>query len=384
MARGNDLNKPKLLFVGAFPPPHSKVYGGQVTSCRALIDSTFSQNFNLLLLDTTQIANPLPGIMTRAFLAAKRLCLFFLRFHSSKPDAVLLFAAIGASLIEKGTMARYARICGVPVLLFPRGAEIVQTFRESKWHRIWIRWALTGADMILCQGPTWQRFVMDDLGYSQNRAPIVANWTAKKDLISIGDKRSYLNQTGLVRFLFLGWVEREKGVFELLEACSRLAPSRQFSLTIAGRGTIEEEVLAYIKHSSLARVTKLTGWLQGEELCKLLSESDVLILPSWAEGFPNAIIEAMAAGLAVVVTTVGNVPDILKHEQEALMVPPKDSMALERALLRIIDDENFRHDLSRRGHIFAKENFAVEPAARKLSEAIMQAIAIYESRNLGA
>ena len=104
-----------------------------------------------------------------------------------------------------------------------------------------------------------------------------------------------------------------------------------------------------------------------------MSNSDILVLPSWAEA-SNAVIEAMASGLAVVVTSVGNIPDILTNESEALLVEPKDKASLLSAISRLIEDEKLRHSIALQGHIFCAENFSVEKAASKIEKLVFSVI----------
>src|SRR6476646_2804283 len=106
----------RVLFVGAFPPPNSSVFGGMVTSCRILLASSFPSRVELDLLDNTQLSNPPPRFVVRLIRAAGKLARFVARFERRRPDVVVLFVAVGASIAEKGCMAWYARLRGVPVI----------------------------------------------------------------------------------------------------------------------------------------------------------------------------------------------------------------------------------------------------------------------------
>lgn len=364
---------PRLLVVGAFPPPNSNIFGGIVTSCQTLLRSSFPERFELGLIDSTQISNPPPRFLLRLKFATRRVFLFLTLLYRFRPHCVLLFTAVGASLLEKGAMAWIARVFGIPALMFPRGGQVIDQSHESVLNRLWIRLAFAGASKVLCQGPAWQRFAVDSLGFSETDAPIIFNWTATERLLAIGRRRA-TSPNQPVRLLFLGWLERAKGIFELIEACSRLAPSHAFSLTIAGKGHAEAEAENRVAMCGLSDRVQFLGWLQGADLERVLQESDVLVLPSWVEGLPNAMIEAMASGLAVVVSSVGNVPDVVNDGEEALLVPPQDSDALQRALARVISDAEFRVALAGRGHRFCRDNFAVEPAVEKLDEVVQAAI----------
>ena len=116
------------------------------------------------------------------------------------------------------------------------------------------------------------------------------------------------------------------------------------------------------------------GWIGGRELESVLKKSDILVLPSWAEGFPNAVIEAMASGLAVIVSSVGNVPDILRNGSEALLVPPKDRIALKNSISELLENDNLRQSISTTGYNFAYKNFSIEEAVLKLEKIIVSVV----------
>src|SRR2546428_4037967 len=85
--------KPKLLFVGAFPPPTSRVVGGNVSDCRALLASSFPDRFELILLDSTQVSLPAPPLLKRAIIAAGRIARFLQLLEKRGPEAILIFAS---------------------------------------------------------------------------------------------------------------------------------------------------------------------------------------------------------------------------------------------------------------------------------------------------
>ncbi len=368
--------KNKLLIVGAFPPSNKKIFGGIVTICRILLNSSFSDHYELVLIDSTQISNPPPSIVVRTLLAFLRFTKFLKVFFTSKPDAVLLFTSDGLSVIEKGAMAWVVRLKPIPIFLFPRGAGLIQTVQASRFERTWVIAAMRGATHILCQGPAWQRFAKDVLGFSENQLAIIKNWSATDQLLRIGKLRSFTSEVGVPCMLYLGWLEKEKGIFELLEASLSLSKKHFFRLLIAGRGNAEIKARAFVQSHELQDVIEFVGWVEGETKEDLLKKSDILILPSWAEGFPNAIIEAMAAKLAVVVTTVGNVPDLITDGQQALLVPPKDNKALELAIDRLLLEPKFRAELAERGHAFAHHNFSVTQGVANLTSVIDEAIVV--------
>jgi hypothetical protein len=91
--------KPRLLFVGAFPPLGGSVYGGNITDCKLLMESSFPAHVDVIRLDSTQRTVPPPPLIRRIVDGAARLGRFVREFHHGRPDVVLLFASAGLSFV---------------------------------------------------------------------------------------------------------------------------------------------------------------------------------------------------------------------------------------------------------------------------------------------
>lgn len=362
--------KIRLLFVGAFPSSERVIFGGMVTSCRALIQSSFASRLDLDLLDSTQISNPPPGVLFRSLLAARRLCIFIWRFERRKPNAVLLFVSSGASILEKGLMSWYARLRGKPALVFPRGGALMTKCVDSNFQRILTKIALGGASTVLCQGSAWQNFAVSVLGFTVRTSPVIPNWTASETMLRIGDTRRCAPAIDEIHFLFVGWLDEKKGVLDLLTACKQLSLSRKFRLDLVGEGDVSEIARDFVRVYGLEGYVRFHGWLRGEQLEQRYRDADVFVLPSFAEGLPNSMIEAMAAKLPVVVTKVGNIPGVIEHGVTGWLVSPKDVPELTRALTKMIDEPMLRGKMAEAGQAKARADFSVEPAVERLMAAI--------------
>jgi glycosyltransferase involved in cell wall biosynthesis len=371
----SDAKKLRVLMVGGFPR-HRRVYGGQVSIGLRLLESDFVKDHVVRTVDSTQVANPPPALPVRAMLAAWRLIRFVFELLFHRPDAVILFLARGASVYEKGLMSLTAQWCGVPSLVFPRAGGMIEDFSVSPRHADFIRNSLGKADFFLCQGTTFQNFAVSELGLDQRRAPVIPNWSAEPAHLEIGRHRfAGARTSGATRALFLGWLEQPKGVFELLGAALALRQSgHDLHLTFAGDGTALKEARAFVEEHGLADRIAFAGWVDAEAKREHLSRSDIFVLPSWNEGLPNAMIEAMAAGLASVVTDVGMIPDFVTSERDALIVPARDVPALVNALSRLLANPDLRETIARNGHQLAASQFALESGVQKLSDAVANAV----------
>ena len=299
-------------------------------------------------------------------MAFRRLLGFCLKLFNERPDIVLIFTSSGFSLLEKGLMGRIALFLQKPTLIFPRSGVIIEQFSNSSFQRCLIKWSLGNSSKLLCQGDAWFNFAVQNLNYLEKNAPVIHNWTASKELLAIGQSKIDLDVNDPVKLLFLGWLEEKKGIFELLDSCLQLNDKTRFSLVVAGKGNAEERAMEFVQDNGLVEKVDFRGWVEGIELAKLFKECDILVLPSWAEGLPNAMIEAMAAGLAVVVSSVGNIPSVLTDGKNGLLIPPKNVKALTKALHRIIDDPVLLNSLAVNGHNLARESFSIDQGVRKL------------------
>ena len=139
-----------------------------------------------------------------------------------------------------------------------------------------------------------------------------------------------------VCFLFVGWLGEAKGLYVLVDALKSLKTKYSFRCVIVGGGTIEPILRELIQKSGIGGMVTMTGWKPHEEIKKYYEEAHVFVLPSFSEGFPNAILEAMSMGLPVLGTDVGAVPDAVIEGQNGFIVPPKDSDALAKAMSEYI------------------------------------------------
>jgi glycosyltransferase involved in cell wall biosynthesis len=217
--------------------------------------------------------------------------------------------------------------------------------------------------MILCQGRAWHRFAVDMMGFAPEAAPLIPNWTASPELLEVGSART--PRASVPRMLFVGWLDRAKGVAELLEACRELAGRYRFTLHLAGEGNFSEAARKFVSEHRLGEFVHFCGWRSEEQLREQYAQADIFVLPSWSEGLPVALIEAMAAALAIVITPVGNILDAVEDGTSALLVPARDPAALCGALERLLADAELRRALGRAAHAMAAREFGVETAVER-------------------
>jgi len=153
--------------------------------------------------------------------------------------------------------------------------------------------------------------------------------------------------------LNVGRLEKEKGSFVMLEVASIL---RNVNFKIVGGGSQKKEMMKIIEDNELTNVS-LLGGIPYEEMYKVYNASDIFVLPSFSEGLPITMLEAMASELPVIVSDVGDVSKILKGENGGFAVPSGNVEAIVSKIKLLMNDENLRSKLGRRGRINSISNF---------------------------
>jgi glycosyltransferase involved in cell wall biosynthesis len=162
-----------------------------------------------------------------------------------------------------------------------------------------------------------------------------------------------------------------KGMHELAAAAEPLLKKHaRFRLVCVGDGPSRDRLLSLRDRVKRAGAVTLTGRVPPQEVPLSLQGSDFLVLPSYSEGMPQAVLEAMNCGLPVVATRVGGVPEAVIDGETGLLVDAKNVAQLQAAMERMIVDERFRQTAGQRGLARAQEVFDSERNARRFAEAL--------------
>ena len=143
-----------------------------------------------------------------------------------------------------------------------------------------------------------------------------------------------------VKLLFVGSMIKTKGIFELLEsALTLVGESHKFTLTMVGKGEGLAQAKAFVDAHQLSNTVKILGALPHADVAELLNTADALILPSYREGLPNVMLEAIATGTPAIVTPVGGVPEILNDGKNGILLKDYQSDSIVEGIKRFSEFE---------------------------------------------
>lgn len=213
------------------------------------------------------------------------------------------------------------------------------------------------------------RYAKTSLGKWGYKKKIYFGSTAVEDeMVSNLDKEKlfvkYENTKRTINLLFLARIEKGKGIYELIESFEILnSKYENFHLTIAGDGTEELKLKEYVETKRLSKVD-FKGFVSGSSKVQLFSESHLFIFPSYTEGMPTSVLEAMAFGLPVVTTEVGALIDFFKNGQNGYMskLPPNPSKIVSD-IEHLILDKRLMKQISLNNYLYAKKHFLASQVA---------------------
>jgi glycosyltransferase involved in cell wall biosynthesis len=298
----------------------------------------------------------MPWYFLRTFLTLTGLCL------TKRASVVHLNLAAHGSTVRKLLLMWLARFFGVPTLLHIHASKFIP-FCESLGpgaRRLLIA-SLSRASLIVVIGDYWKKYLVDSLGVPENIVTVIHNAVP----VGPAEPPTKFDRGGDCRIVALGLLGPRKGTPELLEA---LASPRLRSLpwhaVIAGNGEVDAARKLALDAGIADRV-EIPGWVDASAVASILAAADIFVLPSHHEGLPVSILEAMSAGLPVVTTPVGAIPELVLAGETGLLIPPGSASALADALAVLVQDPTLRRKFGQAARARVEQSFRIEGTAAR-------------------
>lgn len=213
------------------------------------------------------------------------------------------------------------------------------------------------------------------LGWGYTGKVIVETTNVDASLLngfSLDNKISKIKSTEKIKILFLARLLREKGVFETVEVFRNLSKKYEnIELTIAGDGKDLDELNEVVKDDKNIIVA---GHLEGQSKIDLFQNSHIYCLPSYSEGLPTSVLEAMAFGLPIITTPVGGLKEFFEDEKMGYLVEPKNVKELEMKLERLLLDKDKIIEIGKYNYTYANEKLMNTVVAKRMHDYMIDAI----------
>ncbi|MGZ3882626.1 MAG: glycosyltransferase family 4 protein [Bacteroidia bacterium] len=280
------------------------------------------------------------------------------------------------SVIRDGIFLKIAHANRVKTIVFFRGwdkaveAKIERSYLNS-FRRVFFK-----ADLFIVLSPEF-REVLQRWGYKKNI--LLETTLIDSDLISSFDLEKIMQprirkDEGHINLLFLARTEIEKGIYETINTYSivkRANPDITVSLTIAGNGIEFERMKSYAQKVAPEGIIFL-GNIDGEQKIQAFLDADIYIFPSYSEGMPNSVLEAMAFGLPVIGSSAGAIPYIVKEGVNGYLTNSSDPTVLASLVQRLINSKALRLEMAKENFTKAKDEFYSDKVITRIEKIYKQ------------
>ena len=344
----------KVLMVG----PDRSVHGGISGVVNNYYDAGITEK-----VDLNYIGTMVEGSKLRKLWQAVKAYIKFLKLLPEYP-IVHVNVASDSSYYRKSLFIKAAKRVGKKIVIHQHGGDF-ETFYEKEQNdrgRAKIRQVLGMGDVFLVLSPALEQFFKGIL--EPSKVILFPNAVPVPDSIE--------KEYGKQRILFLGRLCKEKGLRELFSILPQLHGQFPQMHVLLG-GIWEDEELLEEAAKMKEYVTDL-GWLQGEAKKDYLRTSDLFVFPTYFEGQPVSVLEAMAYQCGIVATRVGGIPQMIEQEQTGLLIEPKNPEGLKSALEKLLSDPEVCERLGKNARAKVQKEFSIEKSLQELIKIYQQLV----------
>ena len=281
-----------------------------------------------------------------------------------KLDAPLVHVhtASRGSFYRKAVVCLMARAAGRPYLVHLHGGGFARFYEHEcgPVGRHLIRTTLAHAGLVIALSEEWRERLLRICPTA--RVEILHNAVTVPEVTS-----TQAAPAPEATLLFLGHLLPDKGVYDLVKAFAQVVQRLPgVKLVLGGVGEIDS-VRALATQLGVQASVKLPGWLGPRDKQAALAASTLFLLPSYHEGMPMALLEAMSWGLPVIATPVGGIPQIVTNDVNGLLVAPGDVAGLATSITRLLENPGLRTRLGGAARTTIENGFSMQEALTKLS-----------------
>lgn len=351
MSKINQSEKVNILMIG----PDRDVMGGISTVVNSYYDLGLDDKVNLKFIPTMKDGNKL----RKLFVAIKAYVSFGLAIK--KYDIVHVHMAAQASFTRKSLFVKKAKKAGKKIIIHQHSADFNVYFNEQcdETKRDKIKKIFSMADKILVLSEEWADFFGGNV-CDREKIAILHNSVIVPEYKKIDYSDSNV--------LFLGRLGERKGTYDLLEAVPKVLDKKSDAVFYLGGDGDIERCSRIVKEKGIENSVKLLGWIGADDKTEYLKKCSTFILPSYHEGMPMSVLEAMSYGLAAISTNAGGIPQIIDDGVNGVRFEAGDVKLMTEALVDILSDCEKKRQLGASGRKTIEEHFSANAVVDKLVE----------------
>lgn len=248
---------------------------------------------------------------------------------------VHIHGAANASFDRCRIFIKLAKRFGKKVILHEHAADFVEYYDGAENKDV-ITETLRMCDALIVLSQSWKDYFAS-IGMDRDRIFVLNNIVSPP----VDSSEEQRTEDGKLHLMYMGEISKRKGGFDLLKAIAENKEYFKDKLTLRmGGNEVDGDIKAYIRENGLEDFVTYEGWIAGQKKIDCLNWEDVYILPSYNEGLPIAILEAMAYSHPVISTPVGGIPEVIKDGVNGKLVQPGDVNGIADAIRYYIENKD--------------------------------------------
>ncbi len=273
-------------------------------------------------------------------------------------QVVHVHSASYASFRRKSLLVVLSKLLNKKAIIHIHGAEFNQYYQKaSPIEKIWIRQILRLCSVIIALSVKWQEDLYQICQHRDVR--VIYNPT----IIQASDGNGS-GSSERVQFLFMGRLGKRKGVYDIIESM-RFIRSKNIQIKLYGDGDLEN-VRAMISATGAQHRISVCGWISGEEKHEAFQQAHALLLPSYNEGLPISVLEAMAYGLPILASNVGGIPEAVKDGINGYLIAPGECQKLAQYIDALASSQQLRQQMGESSYQIARQKFSLSVIMNQL------------------
>lgn len=338
--------------------PSLKDKGGMATVMSQIYSSHLKDKYNIKHIST--------------YIDGKKFCLFFLATFRIliykliyRIELAHIHSASFGSFYRKSIISSICKVVGIKTIMHIHGACFEEFFNNlNPKKQKYIKKVLNQSEKIIVLSESWKKFfekLVDsekiEVMYNSVKVPEVIERKESKEIY-----------TGLL----LGRIGKRKGIYDVIEAVKELKKENiNVKIILAGDGEVDK-ARSLVNEEKLQENIEIIEWVDEEKKKEYLIKSDFYILPSYNEGLPMSVLEAMSYSLPVITTKVGGIPEIIHNGENGILVNPGDIKGIKSGIKKIILNKEYRQELSKKAYQSIAEKFNLDNYLKKLEEKYLE------------
>jgi glycosyltransferase involved in cell wall biosynthesis len=363
------------MILGPLPP----TVGGITTFIQGILSSNMCEKYSFMAFDTQR---PTSGFsketwdytlvwrigvvrLAKSFVwTISHLMSFPFALLRKRPDIVHINSASYWVYWENGLYVLLSKILRRNVFFHIHGGGFEDFYAKGNGlSKFLIREIMNLSDKVVVLSPSWKTYMAKLV--TQDKIVVIANFVDFSAFNKVARKKSYDNN---VTVLFVGgFAAKAKGLYDFIDAASLVNESTSNVFFVLLACSDVKGLAALCKDKGIASNTKIKGYLQGAEKIRVFANSDIFVLPSYAEGFPITMLEAMAAGLPVIASSVGAIPDVIEAGKNGFLIKAGDHDTLAEKMCILVSDKNLRNKMAENNVDLISKNYDKQIVLKKLS-----------------